>query len=753
MNGLVAMTFATPWIAWAGALAAAGPVVLHLLNRRRYRPVKWAAMQFLAESRHRNRRRLLVEDLILLALRCVLILLIAAAVARPRSAAYGVAPAAGVVDHWFVLDDSASMGAVDRSRSAFAVAIDELASQIEATTDRHRVAIYRTSDRGRPWLALGRPEDRAALAGRVASMNVSDTAAGLSETLAAVAADASGSDEHRRVMVISDFRRVDVAGESSKALSAQLAAAERQSDDLILLDVGRPVAANLGVHRLRLLDRHAIAGLPVRVAATIVNTGRAASAASHVTVSVGAVSLPVVELAALGAGERCDVEIECVFGSSGQTVLKAQLPADALAADNTSHLVVDVRDRLNVLIVDGQYDPSHPTKGESYYLAAALDPTGDGAFGVRPEVLAAAGVANAQWEDYDLVVLAGVGDLPAEVTADGRLAYRSVDELHRYVSAGGGLALFTGERVNVSFYNDVLHKSSLSPLMIGPAVGDVSGDRFVRFSPGSAVDSPVLGDAFAGEMAVLAGLFRFYRYTPAIEQPAEDAPDGAGRPRVLMRFDDERRSPAIVERTLGAGRVMMVYSTAGARWNDWPKSTNLTYLPVMNDMVAYLARAATTAAANGPVGRPIGRAIPDAAAEATIRIKTPAFPDVDLQDLPVALGDGGPVVSFADTRWAGVYEVSYASVMGSRRVLLGRVVAPAESELARPTDDEIAAITPPGAVYATAAAAADSDGPVREYWRWLMILALIVLCVESFLAHRFGHHRLTPQAVEQGGRR
>src|ERR687891_655407 len=74
----------TAWqFAVAGAIFAAGPVIIHLLNRRRYRVVQWAAMDFLKEAMQRNRRILHLRDLLLLALRTLCVLLFGLAMARP----------------------------------------------------------------------------------------------------------------------------------------------------------------------------------------------------------------------------------------------------------------------------------------------------------------------------------------------------------------------------------------------------------------------------------------------------------------------------------------------------------------------------------------------------------------------------------------------------------------------------------------------------------------------------------------------
>ena len=69
--------FVHPGFAWSWAAAAlvAAPIIIHLINRLRYRRVRFAAMEFLLTSEKRNKRRILLEQLLLLAARVVLVLL------------------------------------------------------------------------------------------------------------------------------------------------------------------------------------------------------------------------------------------------------------------------------------------------------------------------------------------------------------------------------------------------------------------------------------------------------------------------------------------------------------------------------------------------------------------------------------------------------------------------------------------------------------------------------------------------------
>ena len=77
-----AVLFSTPLAALAAAGGAvAVPVVIHLLNRKRYVIVPWAAMRFLLAAQKKNVRRLKLEQWLLLAVRTVLILFVVLAMA------------------------------------------------------------------------------------------------------------------------------------------------------------------------------------------------------------------------------------------------------------------------------------------------------------------------------------------------------------------------------------------------------------------------------------------------------------------------------------------------------------------------------------------------------------------------------------------------------------------------------------------------------------------------------------------------
>src|SRR3954465_2672159 len=112
-HAALAAAFISPWFFWAGVVAVSIPIAIHLLNRRRFKTVHWAAMEYLLQAMRKNRRRLKFEQWLLLACRCLLIFLMGLALARPLGCDNPTIAALGgrrTALHVFVIDNSYSMG-------------------------------------------------------------------------------------------------------------------------------------------------------------------------------------------------------------------------------------------------------------------------------------------------------------------------------------------------------------------------------------------------------------------------------------------------------------------------------------------------------------------------------------------------------------------------------------------------------------------------------------------------------------------
>ena len=115
--------FVNPALAASGAALVASPIIIHLINRLRFRRVRFAAMEFLLQSQQKNRRRILIEQLLLLLLRILIVLAIMLLIARLILSQTVLSLLRGTAQahHLIIIDDSGSMQALagQEDESAF----------------------------------------------------------------------------------------------------------------------------------------------------------------------------------------------------------------------------------------------------------------------------------------------------------------------------------------------------------------------------------------------------------------------------------------------------------------------------------------------------------------------------------------------------------------------------------------------------------------------------------------------------------
>ncbi|MCA1685205.1 MAG: BatA domain-containing protein, partial [Planctomycetia bacterium] len=128
-------TLLNPLLIW-GTLLGAVPVIIHLLNRRRFRRVEWAPMRHLKLTIQRNRRRVRIEQWLLLLVRVALPVVLFVALARPLVNPTGLERwlgGAGRESHVVLVDDSLSMGYASNGPPAFRRAREVAAALLGAT--------------------------------------------------------------------------------------------------------------------------------------------------------------------------------------------------------------------------------------------------------------------------------------------------------------------------------------------------------------------------------------------------------------------------------------------------------------------------------------------------------------------------------------------------------------------------------------------------------------------------------------------
>ncbi len=137
------MVFHQLFILWGLPLVLL-PLVIHLLNRLRYRTVAWGAMPFLLAATRRSTRHARIRQWLLLALRMLALLLLVLALSRPQVGGWLGLAMGGPPDTILLLvDRSASMGAIDENGGVTRLqhGLQALAEAARQSGSPHLVAI------------------------------------------------------------------------------------------------------------------------------------------------------------------------------------------------------------------------------------------------------------------------------------------------------------------------------------------------------------------------------------------------------------------------------------------------------------------------------------------------------------------------------------------------------------------------------------------------------------------------------------
>src|SRR3954471_475793 len=170
------MVFLSP-ILLTGLVLAGVPVIIHLLNRRRFRLVDWAPMKYLKLTIKTNRRRMRIEQILLLAVRTLAVIVLILAVARPVLSATGLGSwlgGRGRAARVIVIDDSLSMGYQADRRSAFEAGKEAATQLIKSVGPQDSLTILTTSAPDIPILRDAHLDDQSKALAAIAGLQVSD---------------------------------------------------------------------------------------------------------------------------------------------------------------------------------------------------------------------------------------------------------------------------------------------------------------------------------------------------------------------------------------------------------------------------------------------------------------------------------------------------------------------------------------------------------------------------------------------------
>ena len=429
------MLFLHPWLL-LGLVGVAVPIILHLFNRRKSRSSDWGAMRFLEESLNQRRRRVLIEEILLLVTRCLILAGAALVFARPFLAghaslsglavlaagllaiiAVGVSVAiwnervwrrrlwiaaaclgtlailAVLAESWsgwrrvgrtgardiaIILDGSSSMTLEVDGLSNFARAVKEAEAVIQAAP---RACAFTLIVGGAvPHALTAAPvSDRKHLL-RLLDDAVPDqgTFHALDALALAVTSLARGSHGNKQILVIGDGQSVGWQLGETEVWTYLGALLDRLPTRPRL--VWRTLEMPTGIRNLTVADltfsRQVIGtDRDVRIDVTVANNGREAATAQALRLTADDRTYTDTSLGQLQPGETRVVSFRHRFTRTGTQPVTATLDvSDEMPSDNTTTRIAPVRGALRVLVVEGGRAPRLAERPGAF-IALALAPT------------------------------------------------------------------------------------------------------------------------------------------------------------------------------------------------------------------------------------------------------------------------------------------------------------------------------------------------------------------------------------------
>ncbi len=556
---MFALSFLNPMMLWALPLAAL-PIIIHLLNRRKYRTVPWAAMEFLLRAMKRNRRRLRMEHWLLLLLRTLAVLILVLLVARPEFSSSGVLGT--TTHHVVVLDDSASMRARGDVSTLDARAKTRLRTLVDDwSTNRagDLVTLLRTSQTSPDFVGeRAGPELSRRAGSTIASLRPGEGGMQLAAALTQArqfSADVEGAGR-TDYWLITDFRRVDwltADGKADPEIRKVLAAMPEATETLHVIGLGSQESQNLAIAGVRCAERVSLAAVSTGIVVDVENRGLDRSSATEVVLEIDGETRTVRPVADLAPGERASVLFRHTFRDPGDHEVQASLPPkDRFPLDDTRVLVLESLARSRVLIVDG--DPGEEAfDAESFYLATALEPGGETVSGIEAQVIEESHLADQDLAEFGMVWLCNVPAPEAEV----------IERLESFVAAGGGLVIYLGDQTDPESYNEAFHKSGAG-LLTRP-LGDLAGDP----------DRPVRGHLAAPEHDIVGELDVVFEAllgrAVLVKRWIELLPANDDASRVIFRVEGSKGAPLLIASTFqGGGDVAVLTVSADTHWSNMP---------------------------------------------------------------------------------------------------------------------------------------------------------------------------------------
>ena len=534
-----------------GLAAASLPILIHLLNRRRLKRIRFPAVRFILLSQKRISRSYRLRHWLLLALRTLAVICLALLLANPIfQTGAGLFAGGGPVSLVLILDNSLSM-TWSGDGNGFKQAKEAASLLVGGLNDGDRAAVIPTNISGKEAFRLKDQKD--VLAKEIAGVEIGDGTANLPAALSKAYELLNQPAGQKEIRIITDMALTGWDQFSVASL--------KQADPSIPLKVIRigrkQQPLNGAVKEIRLGGQGVGVNLPLQIEATVANFGATEVKELLVQLSIDGQNKEQ-KLANIPAKGETSVTFQTRIGQAGPHTGQIALKKDGFAGNPVANFTLDAQDKLKVLLVDGDPQTSL-VQSETFFLSRALNPSGERDSSLfLPTVVLPDGVNAVNLDNYQVVMLANLAVLP-----DGFAA-----KLQNFMRQGGGVLVFAGDKFQADSYNQKFGAAlpaQLRDKKTGPESGGEKIDKIDLTHP--ALQN--LADSILQESIKSVRVWGYQR--------------AAGKPLVSLANGE----PLLLEQKVGAGKVMLMTTSADRDWSDLPVKT--VFLPLIQSLTQYLA--------------------------------------------------------------------------------------------------------------------------------------------------------------------
>ena len=685
-----------------GLLAASLPILIHLLNRRRLQRIQFPAVRFILLSQKRISRSYRLRHWLLLALRTLAVVFLVLLLANPIfQTGAGLFAGGGPVSLVVLLDNSLSM-TWSGDGNGFKQAKEAAKLLLTALNDGDRAALLPTSITGKELVRLKTQKD--VLSRELDAVEIADGTANLTAALEKAYELLNEPAGQKEIRLITDMA---LTGWDQFSLAAL-----KRVDPSIpvkLIRVGRKEQPlNASIKEIRLGSQGVGVNIPLQIEATLGNFGAQEIKDVLVQLSIDGQNKEQ-KLATVPPKGEATVSFQTRVGQAGAHTGRVSLKKDGLAGNAVADFTLDAQDKLRVLVVDGDPQTSL-VQSDSFFLSRALNPAGERDSSLfLPTVIVPDALNAAALDTYQVVILCNVAALP-----DGFVA-----NLLNFVRQGGGLLIFGGDKIQADNYNQKLAQMAPAELRekkTGPEASGEKIDKLDAAHPALQIFAdPILLESLKSS--------RVWGYARA---------SARGRALIALANGD----PLLLEQKVGAGKALLMTTTADRDWTDLPLKT--AYLPLLQSLTQYLAGGKRGQLDAGiAVNSAKEIALPPGLVGKSLRVAKPNKQDVDV---PIAGEKDRALATITDNDRAGIYRLSLpaGAAKESNAPQMYAVNRPfLESRLEEISERELQAKLAPVRAEVIPIEALKEGGKRTDLALPLLALLIVTLLAEGWLGQRF----------------